>query len=67
VPEILTAREMEILRYLDSHLSIAEIAQELYISANTARFHVKNIYDKLGVHSRGEALSRARELGLLQA
>jgi LuxR family maltose regulon positive regulatory protein len=67
VPEILTAREMEILRYLDSHLSTAEIAQELYISANTVRFHVKNIYDKLGVHSREEALRRAKDLGLLQA
>jgi LuxR family maltose regulon positive regulatory protein len=66
VPEILTAREMDILRYLDSHLSTAEIAQELYISANTARFHVKNIYDKLGVHSRDEALVRARDWGLLQ-
>ncbi len=63
--ETLTAREMEILRYLNSRLSSTEIARELYISANTARFHIKHIYDKLGVHSRSEAVSRAKDLGLL--
>jgi LuxR family maltose regulon positive regulatory protein len=63
--EPLTGRETEILRLLNTHLSSAEIADRLYISANTARFHIKNVYGKLGVHRRSDAVRRARELGLL--
>ena len=63
--EPLTGREMEVLRLLRTHLSSTEIAEELGISANTARFHIKNIYGKLGVHGRSDAVERARELGLL--
>jgi LuxR family maltose regulon positive regulatory protein len=63
--EPLTGREMEVLRLLRTHLSSTEIAEELRVSANTARFHIKNIYGKLGVHGRSDAVERARELGLL--
>jgi LuxR family maltose regulon positive regulatory protein len=63
--EPLSERELEVLRLLDTHLSSTEIAEELCISANTARFHIKNIYGKLGVHRRSDAVQRARELGLL--
>ncbi len=63
--EPLSARELEVLRLLNTHLSSTEIAEELFISVNTARFHIKNIYGKLGVHGRSEAIQRARELGLL--
>ena len=63
--EPLTGREMEVLRLLRTHLSSTDIAEELRISANTARFHIKNIYGKLGVHGRSDAVERARELGLL--
>jgi LuxR family maltose regulon positive regulatory protein len=63
--EPLTEREMEVLELLNTHLSSTEIAERLYVSANTARFHIKNIYGKLGVHRRSDAVVRARELKLL--
>ena len=46
-------------------LSTPEIAEDLTVSVNTVRTHIKNIYSKLGVHSRYEAVSKGRELGLL--
>jgi LuxR family maltose regulon positive regulatory protein len=61
----LSARETEVLRLLITHLSRKEIAYHLCVSPNTIRFHVKNIYDKLGVHSRSDAVQRAEELRLL--
>ena len=61
----LSERELEVLRLLTTHLSNTEIASELYISANTVRFHVKNIYNKLNVHRRTDAVQRAEELGLV--
>ena len=61
----LTERELEILRYLGSELSTPEIADALYVAASTVRTHVKNIYGKLGVHNRGEAVARATELDLI--
>jgi LuxR family maltose regulon positive regulatory protein len=63
--EPLSERELEVLRLLTTHLSSREIAEQLVISVNTARSHIKNIYGKLDVHSRGEAVARAQELGLL--
>ena len=53
---------MEILQLLKSELSGPEIASRLVISLNTFRFHTKNIYQKLGVNNRLEALRRAKEL-----
>ncbi|MGW8226239.1 MAG: LuxR C-terminal-related transcriptional regulator [Anaerolineales bacterium] len=63
--EPLSDRELEVLRFLPTSLTSTEIAQELYISPNTARFHIKNIYGKLGVHQRAAAVERARDLGLI--
>lgn len=63
--EPLSERELEVLRLLASHLSRTEIAQELFISVNTARSHIKNIYAKLMVHRRKEAIQRAKDWGLL--
>jgi LuxR family maltose regulon positive regulatory protein len=63
--EPLSARELEVLRLLRTSLSQREIADELYVSVNTVRSHVKHVYDKLGVHARTEAIARAEELGLL--
>jgi len=60
----LTAREGEVLRLLATELTIPEIADKLVISLGTLRTHIKRIYTKLGVHSRFEAITRARELQL---
>ncbi len=57
-------REREVLRLLATDLSSTEIAQQLFISMHTVRSHIKNIYGKLNVHSRYEAVARARELDL---
>ena len=61
----LSERELAVLRLLGSKLSQREIAAELYVSFNTVKTHTRAIFRKLGVVSRAEAVSRARELGLL--
>lgn len=63
----LTERELTLLRLLPVHATYAEIADELFVSVNTVKTHVERIYTKLRVHSRGAAVGRARELGLLDA
>ncbi|MFV2088497.1 LuxR C-terminal-related transcriptional regulator [Micromonospora sp. LOL_021] len=63
--EPLTDREMTVLRYLQGTLSNGEIAAELFLSVNTVKTHVRNIYQKLGAPRRREAVRRARELRLL--
>jgi LuxR family maltose regulon positive regulatory protein len=60
----LSARELDVLRLLRSDLSGPDIARELLVSPNTFRTHTKNIYAKLGVNNRREAIRRAAELGL---
>jgi LuxR family maltose regulon positive regulatory protein len=60
--EQLTDRERDILRFLPSRLTVREIAQELYVSVNTLKFHLKVIYRKLGVTSRAAAAEKARQL-----
>ncbi len=64
--EPLSEREQEVLRLLSTHLSSKEIARELYIAVSTVRTHIKNIYSKLGVHSRLQAVTEAERLGLLR-
>jgi LuxR family maltose regulon positive regulatory protein len=54
-----------VLRYLPTHLSRHEIANELHISPNTVKTHMRHLYEKLGTHRRSEAVQRARALGLL--
>jgi LuxR family transcriptional regulator, maltose regulon positive regulatory protein len=63
--EPLTATELRVLEYLPTHLSMAQIAGELYVSLNTIRTHMRNVYTKLGTHRRAETVQRARALGLL--
>lgn len=63
--ESLSQAEMRVLRYLPTGLSVSEIADQLYLSVNTVRTHMRHLYDKLGVHRRHEAVDRARALGLL--
>jgi len=62
----LTGREAEILRLVAKGLSFAEVGAALEISAHTVVAHVKKIYRKLSVHSRGEAVFEATQLGLLK-
>jgi LuxR family maltose regulon positive regulatory protein len=64
-PEPLSPRELEVLRLLPTGLTAEELADELVISVNTVRTHLKNLYAKLGVHSRHEAVARASKLDLL--
>ena len=63
--EHLTKRELDILRRLSTGLPITQIASSLHISHNTIKTHLKNVYRKIGVESRSEAIERAVELFLL--
>ena len=63
--ESLSAREETTLQLLAKGLSNREIANAIYVSENTVKFHLKNIYSKLGVKNRLQATSAARELHLL--
>ena len=65
LPQPLTPREQDILRYLRSRLSLVEIAAILQLSPNTVKTHVKHIYEKLQVTGRREAVQRATDLNLL--
>jgi LuxR family transcriptional regulator, maltose regulon positive regulatory protein len=62
----LSERELVVLRLLSSQLSLREIGNELYVSLNTIKTHTRNVYAKLRVSSREEAVTRARTLGLLK-
>lgn len=57
---LLTPREIEILERLGTGLSVKGAARELAISPGTVKWHVKNLYYKLGASSREDALSKAR-------
>ena len=61
----LSERELQVLRLLATNLTSTEIAEELYISPSTVRSHIKNIYSKLDVHRRYDAVERARKLKLI--
>ena len=63
--ESLTERELDVLRLLAAGLTYAGIAERLVVSVNTVRYHVKEIYGKLGVNRQAQAVARAREMGLL--
>lgn len=63
--EPLSERELEVLRLVAEGLSNEEIAQRLVVSLPTIKFHTSNIYGKLGVRNRTEAVAKARGLGLL--
>jgi LuxR family transcriptional regulator, maltose regulon positive regulatory protein len=65
ITEQLTDSETRVLRYLPTHLTTHEIADELFLSVNTVSTHTRHMYAKLGVHSRHEAVTRARALSLL--
>ncbi|HQR27803.1 MAG TPA: LuxR C-terminal-related transcriptional regulator [Nocardioides sp.] len=61
----LSQRELAVLEYLPGRLRNEDIANELFVSVNTLKTHLTNIYRKLGVEDREQAISRATDLGLL--
>lgn len=61
----LTAAELRVLQFLPSHLTLPQIGEHLFLSQATIKTHALSIYRKFGVSSRGEAVTRARMLGLL--
>jgi LuxR family maltose regulon positive regulatory protein len=63
--EPLTERERQVLRLLAADLSSTEVAEELVLAVSTVRSYIKTIYSKLDVHSRREAIARARQLDWL--
>jgi LuxR family maltose regulon positive regulatory protein len=63
--EPLSERELEVLRLLAAGLSNREIASELFLAVGTVKKHISNIYGKLNVNKRTQAVARARELDLL--
>lgn len=65
LPEALTERQVKILKLVSQGFSSKEIAEKLSISYYTVTTHIKNIYSKLQVNSRAEALYEAAKLGLL--
>jgi LuxR family maltose regulon positive regulatory protein len=63
--DLLSERELEVLRMLAGGLTPAEVAKRLFLSPFTLKAHTQNIYTKLGVHSRIEAINKARELQMI--
>ena len=61
----LTNRESEVLRLIASGARNKEIADQLFLTVNTVKFHIENIYEKLDVQTRTQAVRAARERGLL--
>jgi LuxR family maltose regulon positive regulatory protein len=65
MPEDLTRRELSILRRLESGLSNKEIAEAIFVTEGTLKWHLHNAYGKLNVRNRSAAVARARTLGIL--
>ena len=64
--EELSDRELEVLKLINAGLTNQDISSRLYLSLNTVKWHLKNIYGKLAVDNRAAAAARARSLGLIQ-
>ncbi len=65
LPEPLSEREREVLALVVAGKTNVQVASELFVAPSTIKTHVKNVYKKLGVHNRPQAVSRARELELI--
>lgn len=64
--EPLSERELDVLRLLARGFKYAEIAEQLFVSVNTVRFHIKSLYGKLSVDKQAKAIERARAFGLIE-
>jgi LuxR family maltose regulon positive regulatory protein len=60
----LTEREETVLRMLGGTMSLREIGRELYVSPNTVKTHIRSIYRKLGVSTRGDAIAAGRDIDI---
>jgi LuxR family maltose regulon positive regulatory protein len=60
--EPLSDRELEVLRFVAAGLSNKKITEQLFVSISTVKTHLRNIYGKLEVHSRTEAVAKAKDL-----
>jgi LuxR family maltose regulon positive regulatory protein len=67
IVEPLSSREMEVLQLIAEGLSNKEVADKIYLSLRTVKWHATNIYAKLGVKNRTQAVAKARTLGILPA
>jgi LuxR family maltose regulon positive regulatory protein len=65
-PEPLTEREIQILVQLTNGVSNRQMAGKIFVSENTVKYHLKNIYTKLKVSGRVQAINAARDLGLVR-
>jgi LuxR family maltose regulon positive regulatory protein len=63
----LSDRELEVLQLIAEGLTNQEIASRLFLSINTIKVHTRNIFQKLGVNHRTQAVAKARALGVLLA
>ncbi len=63
--EPLTSRELDVLDFLAQRLSTKEIAEKLFVSTTTVNTHLRNIYGKLNVNKRREAVEKAKKIGVL--
>jgi LuxR family maltose regulon positive regulatory protein len=65
VTQPLTTAEHKVLDLLPTHFTEAQIAEQLFVSRNTVKTHLKSVYRKLGTSSRADAVQRARDIGML--
>jgi DNA-binding CsgD family transcriptional regulator len=65
VPERLSPREFEVLDLVSRGFTYAEVGVQMGVSASTVQTHIRNIYGKLDVHNKSEAVFEARSLGWL--
>jgi len=65
--EPLSDREIEVLQLIGQGLTNPEISSRLCVSLNTVKTHTRNIYAKLGVHTRTQAVARGRALGIIRS
>jgi LuxR family maltose regulon positive regulatory protein len=63
--ETMTPRELDVLELLAQRLQNKEISDNLFVSPETIKSHLKKIYQKLGVAKRQEAVEKARQIGII--